>query len=228
MDFSVSTLPYILIPLLSYLLGSIPFGVIIGKIVAGVDIRRHGSGNIGMANVLRTAGIRAAILVLVLDMSKSVLPMVLSGIVIESPHLKVAAGLAALAGHIWPIFIKFKGGRAAAPGVGALFILSPLSGLITTILAATVIGTTRYVSLGSIIGTMSGSVCLIVLSLTGIEPMANVWFAVIAGSLIIARHRENVLRLVRGQEHRIGQTVNSVDATQTNKRGKGFRWPKLV
>jgi len=224
-ELSNSTLFYVLIPFFSYLLGSIPFGLIITRFSAGIDVREHGSGNIGMANVLRTTGIVAAIIVLLLDSCKAIIPIVLAGILTDSPTVKVASGLAALSGHIWPVFIRFKGGRAAATGLGALLAFSPICGIITMLLAASTIGITRYISLGSIVGTAAGALCMIFLSIIGAEPAVNIWFAVVAGPLILTRHRQNISRLVNGSERQIGKSTISTRAARKNK---GSKWPKLV
>ena len=225
MELSGSTLSLILMPFFSYLLGSMPFGLIVSKLRAGIDVREHGSGNIGMANVLRTTGIGPAIIVLLLDSCKAIIPIVLAGIITDSPTVKVVSGLAALSGHIWPVFIRFRGGRAAATGLGALLAFSPICGLVSILLAAITIGITRYISLGSIVGTTAGTLCMIFMSLIGSDPTVNIWFAVIAGPLIIIRHRDNISRLVKGNELQIGKSTVS---TQSARKNKGFRWPKLV
>ena len=116
-----------------YLLGSIPFGLIIGWVVKRVDVRDYGSGKTGMTNVLRTVGVKAAALSLVLDMAKSVAAVALTRLFFDVPMAEVAAALAALIGHNWPAYAGFRGGRGTAPGLGGLFILSPWSGLVAAL-----------------------------------------------------------------------------------------------
>ena len=209
-----------------YLLGSVPFGVIAGRLFTGVDVRQHGSGNIGMANVLRTVGVRAAVLVLALDMGKAILAVVLARVFTGSPGVQAAAAVAAVLGHSWPVFIGFRGGRGAAPGLGALYVLSPISAVVTTVVAVSVMAITRYASLGSILGASAGAVAVIVLSITGVEPLAYVWFAIFGSSLVVARHAENIRRLIKGQERKIGQPVEEAVSNPKAHDGKGLRWPK--
>ena len=112
-----------------YLLGSLPFGVILGRLFGGVDVRDHGSGSTGMTNVLRTAGKPAAALVLLLDMLKGAAAIIAAKLVTGSAGVEVAAGLGAIAGHMWPVFAGFRGGKGVSPGWGGLFPLEPISGI---------------------------------------------------------------------------------------------------
>ena len=196
---------YLVIVLISYLLGSIPFGLIAGKLVKNVDIRSYGSGYTGMTNVLRTVGKPAAALVLILDMGKAVLAVLIARVLYESTGVEVAAALTVLVGHNWPVFIRFRGGRGTASGWGGLLILSPISGLIAALVGVPLIAFTRYVSLGSIAATMLGSLAIIVLATTGHAPQVYAWFGAIGGVLVVARHRDNIQRLIRGTERKLGQ-----------------------
>ena len=144
---------YLLMILMGYLMGSIPTGFIIGWIFRRIDVRTYGSGKTGMTNVLRTAGLPAAALVLFLDMGKAILAVVIARIVTDSPGVDAAAGIFILIGHIWSVFIKFGGGRGTAPGWGALIILSPIAGLVATVSGLFLVWTTRYVSVGSMTST---------------------------------------------------------------------------
>ena len=143
---------YLFLILVGYLLGSLPFGLMAGRLVKGVDVRDFGSGSTGSTNVQRTVGTPAAVVVLLLDTAKSVLAVLLARLFSDAPGVEVAAALAAIAGHNWPVFIGFKGGRGIAPGVGGLLILSPVSGLIALAVALPTIALWRYVSLGSLLG----------------------------------------------------------------------------
>ncbi|MDP6064776.1 MAG: glycerol-3-phosphate acyltransferase, partial [SAR202 cluster bacterium] len=109
-----------------------PFGVIAGRVVGGVDVRQYGSGSTGTTNVLRTVGRRAAVAVLLLDMGKSVVAVLLAQLLTDSAGVEVATALAAIAGHIWPVFAGFRGGKGISVGWSALFVLSPISGLVAT------------------------------------------------------------------------------------------------
>ena len=191
--------------LIGYLLGSLPFGLIIGHLSTGVDVRKHGSGSTGMTNVLRTIGRPAAAIVLLLDMGKAILAVTMTKFLIDSPEIYPIVGLATIAGHNWPIFTRFKGGKGTAAGWGALIALSPLAGLVAGIVGLTLIAVLRYVSVGSIISSVSGGLALIVLSINGSEPLAYSWYGAIGPLLILFRHRDNIGRLSRGEEHKLGK-----------------------
>ena len=196
---------YLVLVPIGYLLGSLPFGLIAGLLYRRIDIRDFGSGKTGMTNVARTVGTPVALIVLLLDMGKAVLAVVLARVITDSHGVEAAAALASLMGHNWPVFIGFRGGRGTASGWGGLLILSPWAGLASLVFGAPALVITRYVSLGSIIGASSGAVVLVVLSATGHEPGAYIWFGSIAGLLVVARHRDNIGRLFRGEERKIGQ-----------------------
>jgi glycerol-3-phosphate acyltransferase PlsY len=214
---------YLLSIAVGYLLGSIPFGVMAGWLVKRVDVRDYGSGSTGMTNVLRTVGRPAAALVLLLDMGKAVLAVVLAGVLSDEPGVEAAAALAALVGHVLPVFLGFRGGKGTATGWGALLILSPLSGLVATAVGLAAIGLSRYMSLGSVLAATAGPVALVVLALVGEEPLVYIWFGAIGGPLIIARHRDNLKRLLAGEERKIGQSAE-VGAANPGQR-KGVGWP---
>lgn len=209
---------YIVMIPVSYLLGALPFGLILGKIFGGVDVREYGSGKTGMTNVLRTAGLPAALLALALDMGKAVLAVLLARIFFDSPGVEAAAAVAALVGHNWPVFVGFRGGRGTAPGWGALIILSPLAGLVATLIGLSAVALSRYVSLGSILGTLSGIITLIALAVLGVvvEGASDdfwfayteyIWFAVIGAALVIGLHKDNIQRLISGTERKLGQSA---------------------
>ena len=185
----------------AYLLGSVPFGYILGKFFKVSDIRRHGSGNIGATNVLRLLGWRAALPVLLLDAGKGTAAVLAARALGCDPIFVLAAALAVLVGHCFPLFLKFKGGKGAATGIG---LLIPLSGYVcasAVLLAVIVIALTRYVSLGSILGALSVP---LLFYLYGFEPLYIIFGAVMA-LLVIARHGENIKRLLSGSESKFGQ-----------------------
>ncbi len=217
---------YVILVLAGYALGSVPFGVIVAWAVSRIDVRDYGSGNTGTTNVLRTVGRPAAVLVLVLDMGKGVLPVFLARVVSDTAGVESAAAVAALAGHNWPVFLAFRGGRGTATGWGSLLILSPVSGLAATVVGASLVATTRYASLGSIVAATVGPATLVGLSLAGQTPQAYVWFGVIGGPLIVARHSDNIRRLLRGEERKIGQSSQVARSPSDPDERKGHRWPR--
>jgi len=191
---------------IGYLVGSIPFGLIAGKLLKRVDVRDYGSGKTGMTNVLRTVGPKAAAVVLILAMGKAVVTVAVARYLFDvSAGVEAAAGLAALVGHNWRVFIGFRGGRGTATGWGGLFMLSPVAGIIATVIGLPAIALTRYVSLGSLIGATIGGVALAVMAIMGVEPVEYVWYGAVASLIIIVRHKDNIQRLIRGEERKIGQ-----------------------
>ncbi len=213
---------YIVMIPVGYLLGALPFGLILGKLFGGVDVREYGSGKTGMTNVLRTAGLPAALLSLSLDMGKAALAVLLARIFFDSPGGEAAAALSALVGHNWPVFVGFRGGRGTAPGWGALIVLSPLAGLVATLIGLSAVALSRYVSLGSILGTLSGIITLIALAVLSVvvEGASDafwfayaeyIWFAVIGATLVIGLHKDNIQRLISGTERKLGQSALPAD-----------------
>jgi glycerol-3-phosphate acyltransferase PlsY len=200
--------------LFSYLLGAVPFGYLIAK-SRGIDILKHGSGNIGATNVGRILGGRLGILVFLLDFGKGALPAAV-GIwldrqaVLELPAstLGVGAGLAAILGHLFPVYLGFKGGKGVATGAGVVVVLLPIPFLLAFCIWVFVLITSRYVSLASILAAVS----LVLMRLgTQADPFAaeNViltLFCLLASLLVIARHRPNLLRLLRGTENRVKES----------------------
>lgn len=200
---------YLLMVPAAYLVGSIPFGLLAGKLVAKVDIRDYGSGKIGMTNVLRTAGVTAAAVVLLLDMCKAVAVVVAARLLFDSYGVEAASALAVIFGHNWPVFIGFRGGRGTASGWGGLLILSPIAGVIATVIGLGLVGLTRYVSLGSITAAALGSAVLIVLAVFyDPVPLVYSWYGIIGGTLIVMRHRDNIQRLLNGTERKIGHKAD--------------------
>ena len=203
---------YLFLILVGYLLGSLPFGLMAGRLLKGVDVRDYGSGSTGSTNVQRTVGTPAAVVVLLLDAAKSVLAVFLARVFSDAPGVEVAAALAAIAGHNWPVFIGFKGGRGTATGVGGLLVLSPVSGLVALAVGLPTIALWRYVSLGSLLGGASGAITLTFLCLVGAEPLEYIWYGLIGLTLVFARHKDNIQRLVKRRERKLGQPVERVQA----------------
>jgi len=203
---------YVLMIAVGYLIGSIPFGWIVGKMMRGIDVRDYGSGATGATNVLRTLGMRPFLLVLVADALKGYLPVIATWYIAE-PHvgseaahgLQVAAGGAAIVGHDWPLYIGWRGGKGVATSYGALAgLLFPLSlGLV--VLAILIVLTFRYMSLMSVTTIPVGSAILVGLAFTDQVPLAYAVFGLLATLLVLFRHRDNIQRLLAGKEPKMGQ-----------------------
>ena len=199
---------FVLIILAGYLIGAIPFGLIIGKLVRGIDVREYGSGNIGFTNVLRNVGPGAGIATLILDIGKGAFPAWLGGVIIGGDDMAIAqvvAAMAAVIGHNWSIYLKFKGGKGVDTSVGGLIAMSPLIGLACMAIGVTVIFTTRYVSVGSMSGSFSSIPILSPLVIMGKQPVEYLFYGVIATVLIVFRHRDNIANLRAGTERKLGQ-----------------------
>jgi glycerol-3-phosphate acyltransferase PlsY len=191
----------------SYLIGSIPSGLVMSKL-RGIDIRDYGSGNIGSTNVLRTMGAAAAAVVLIADVLKGVIAVVLARYIIGSPMSEMAAGLAAVAGHDWSLFLKFRGGRGVATSLGGLLPMvmpAPLTGVAGIVIFSSLIALTRYVSLGSIVGSLSALVAMAVFLGLDRVPWQYLVYIVVVVALIIYQHRDNISRLRSGTENKLGQ-----------------------
>jgi glycerol-3-phosphate acyltransferase PlsY len=192
---TLSVLPW---ALLGYLSGSIPFGYVLTRLFAGRDIRKEGSGNIGATNVSRTLGWKGGVATMVLDIAKGSVPVALAAHFHPHPLAAGAAGLGAVLGHCYPLFLGFRGGKAVATSLGVFLVLAPLPCAAAAGVFAGTILLTRYVSLGSILAAVSFPFLLLLFGKP--EPTA-VMAACIAG-LIVWRHRENVGRLARGEERK--------------------------
>ncbi len=195
-----------LLLIFAYLLGSIPTGVILAKAFSNVDPRTHGSRNIGATNIYRTAGKKLGIITLLGDILKGLIPVVIArGGTLESHFWIGAVALAAFLGHLYPIFLKFKGGKGIATGLGAFLALAPLCAILSFLVFAAVVYKWRYISLGSLTATAAFP---ILLALLNPHPI-YIPFAVIIGVFIFYRHRENIERLLGGRESKFGQKKSS-------------------
>lgn len=196
----------ILYTLASYLLGSIPFSVIVGYVFAGVDIRKHGSGNAGATNVYRVAGPIAAVLATVLDIGKGALPVLLAKYFFpELPWVQVVSGFAAVVGHVFPIFAGFKGGKGINTLLGMFLILLPIEVGICLFVFGIIFALTRIISAGSIIAGVSLSlIVLIEKYLMGKNVSPLLLSACIGVSLMVLfTHRANIRRLMKGEERKL-------------------------
>jgi glycerol-3-phosphate acyltransferase PlsY len=192
----------------SYLLGAIPSGLLVGRLMRGVDVRRHGSGSTGATNVLRTIGWRGAAVVTIMDVGKGALAMLLGGYLAGVPG-QVAAGVAVLAGHNWPVWGGFRGGRGVMPAMGASFVIVPVAAVAGTLIGVTVILASRYVSLGSLMGTVVCCGTIAAYAFMGWSPLVFAPLALAGGGMIVLRHRGNIARLLQGTERRLGERAAS-------------------
>jgi glycerol-3-phosphate acyltransferase PlsY len=203
----VPVAPYLAI-LFSYLLGAVPFGYIVARL-RGVDIFSAGSGNIGATNVGRVLGRKIGLLVFVLDFLKGAMPVALVRNYLPEPlWAAIAAGLAAFVGHMFPIYLRFRGGKGVATGTGAVAVLLPGPTAVALLVWVTVLAATRYVSLASV---LAAATLPIVRLLTAPGPFASdestlTGFSLLAAGLVTLRHRSNLARLFRGQENRIADS----------------------
>jgi glycerol-3-phosphate acyltransferase PlsY len=193
----------ILLIAVGYGLGSIPTGLLIARWQAGVDIRQHGSGNIGMTNVLRAVGKGAAVLTLAGDLAKGLIPVLLARAWLTSPWTIGLVALAAIIGHMYPLFAGFQGGKGVATSLGAFIPLLPGPLLIACVVFATCVAFRRQVSLGSLAAAAS----LPLAAMFWGAPVAYVVYTAVAAALIWYRHGENIQRLLAGTEPSIGQRV---------------------
>ena len=202
---------------LGYLIGSIPFGLIIGKLFRGVDVREYGSGNIGFANVLRTAGVKAGILTLLADVGKGALAAVIGGIIVGEGIVtigalnigiqgaQVMAAVMAMVGHNWSPYLRFSGGKGVDTALGGMIAMVPLVGIGCLAIGLAIIFGSRYVSMGSMLGAFSSVVILAPLVALDYRPMEFLIYGVAVTILIVFQHRENIARLRSGTERKLGQ-----------------------
>lgn len=183
-----------------YLVGSIPFSYIVTRLKTGKDIRHMGSGNVGATNVMRTSGKKAGLLALSLDLAKGAIAVGICLLLGAAQRTAAMAGLAAMIGHSYPVFLHFRGGKSVATGAGAFLILSPLAVLSAVGVFAVAVAFVRIVSLGSLLASLSFPVFLWVYG----GSSGIIWCGALAACLILYRHRSNIVRLIHGTERRIG------------------------
>ena len=187
--------------LLGYLLGSIPSGWLAGRWLKDIDLRELGSGSTGATNVLRQVGKGPALVVFLIDVGKGAAAVLLARALGLGDWIQVLAGLTALAGHIWPVWLGFKGGKAVATGLGMFLGLAWPVGLASFGVFLAVFSLSRYVSLASVLAAIS----LPLLMAAGSGSTANLVVALVAMLLVLWRHRSNIQRLINGTEPKLGQ-----------------------
>ncbi len=184
--------------LFGYLLGSVPVGVVVARLLYGVDPRQSGSRNIGATNVTRVAGKKAGIITLAGDILKGALPVLVAMGLGFEPLWTALAGFSAFLGHLFPIFLGFRGGKGVATACGMFLPLAPLPLLLSAIVFATLVAITRYVSVGSM--TASVALPLFIHFMGG--RVEYVWIGAVVSLLVIIKHKDNIGRLLRGEENR--------------------------
>lgn len=185
----------------AYVVGAVPIGWLVARAVGVGDIRRHGSGNIGATNVLRTVGRLPAAVTLLGDVGKGYAAVALGGWLAPQPEAVAAAAVAAVAGNCWSIFLGFRGGKGVATGLGALLRLAPWATVAAIPVFLAVTATTRFVSLGSVMA----AVCVPAGALVLGYGVAAVGGAAAVAAIVVARHHENIGRLLAGTERRLGE-----------------------
>jgi glycerol-3-phosphate acyltransferase PlsY len=198
----------LLTTIIGYVLGSIPFGLIAGRLVRGVDVREYGSGRTGGTNVLRVLGSRWAVTICLLDAGKAAAAALIGYIWGGEPAAAAAfAAFAAAVGHIYPLFAGFRGGRGVATMLGGLLVVSWPAMLTASGVALAVIRMTRYVSLGSILGAISAPLVTLMLLIAGNAPSSALLYTVAIAALVIISHKDNIQRLRAGTERKLGERV---------------------
>lgn len=204
---------YFTVALLAYLIGSVPNGLILGRYLWGVDLREFGSKNIGATNAYRVLGPKPALWVFLTDLLKGVAGVYLGQWLIGTPLAAITGGIAAIAGHNWSIFLKFKGGRGVATGLGVIAIIAPIVTAIVFSVWSIIVYFTRYVSLASIV---AAALVPVIMWLMG-ERGEYFYFGLLAALFVIVRHKPNIERLIKGQELKI-KAGGKPDANQKEEK----------
>ena len=188
--------------LLAYFVGSVPFAYVLAR-RRGIDLRLVGSGNVGASNVLRTSGVSSAVMAMCLDGAKGTLAVLVAQRLTVSEAAPVAAGVASIIGHIYPVWLRFRGGKGVATAAGVFGVLAPVALAVSGAVFVLTVWITRYVSAGSLAATVALAVAT---AATDVRPAVAVGAAVSA-LIIVHRHRGNLARLVAGTERRVGQRL---------------------
>ena len=207
---------YVALAVICYLLGSIPTGLIVGKVAKGIDVRTYGSGKIGATNILRTLGPGAFVTVFAADFAKGFLAVLLASYLIGNSWAQVVAGLAALVGHNWSVFLGFSGGRGIAVGIGGLYRVSPFVAAPLTVVTIVVILLSRYVSLGNVIGGIIAIPTMLLAVLLGLERPEYLFYVAPGAAIVLYQHRDNIMRLLSGTERRLGESALPYDSSERN------------
>ncbi|MBW6515603.1 MAG: glycerol-3-phosphate 1-O-acyltransferase PlsY [Candidatus Cloacimonetes bacterium] len=195
----------VLIIVVSYLMGSVPFGYLLGKIIKRIDIREHGSGNVGATNVLRVLGWKIGLIAFLLDLLKGFGAVLFAKLIMpESSLIYIFAGLTAIVGHMFTIFLRFKGGKGVATSAGVFAALIPVSILIALLCFIVVTIISRYVSLSSIVAAIALIVVQSVFTFrNGMQNIEYLILVIIVAGFIVFKHKTNISRLINGTENKI-------------------------
>jgi glycerol-3-phosphate acyltransferase PlsY len=199
----MNTVLQILSIIFSYLLGSVPFGLLFSKLFSDVDVRTIGSGNIGATNVLRAAGEKAAVLTLLADALKGLISVLIVKYLFQDDVMTVLSGIAAILGHNFPVYLKFRGGKGVATSYGVVVAVAPWTGLLCLIIWALVAYIWRFSSLSALVSFA----CYLGLTffITSLQSKPYDFLALFIFGMIYYRHRENIKRLLSGTEPKIGK-----------------------
>ncbi|MEE2901766.1 MAG: glycerol-3-phosphate 1-O-acyltransferase PlsY [Myxococcota bacterium] len=187
-----------LVVFVAYLLGAIPFGLIFGRLFGSIDVRTEGSRNIGAANVARVVGKTAGLLTLLFDAFKGSLAVVLASLIVGKAEISAVCGLSALLGHTFPLFLKFRGGKGVATGLGVFMVLAPLSTLGAIGLFTIVFAGSRIVSLSSLVSAVGLAAFCVLLE----KPQSVIMLSSVTCVLVFVRHRSNIIRVLGHKEPR--------------------------
>ena len=191
--------------IIGYLLGSVPTGLLVGRLSRKIDVRDFGSGKTGATNVLRVLGVKYALVVVVADVGKAVAAVLIAKTLGDSQAPEITAGLAVVVAHTWPVYAGFRGGRGVLPALGALLALEPVIAVTGLAVALGVAAVTRYVAAGSIVSALVAMLYASLGSAFGGTSLYHTAAVLAGGTFIIYQHRENALRLLKGTERRLGQ-----------------------
>jgi glycerol-3-phosphate acyltransferase PlsY len=191
-----------------YLLGAIPTGLLVSRVAGGVDLRDYGSGKTGFTNSLRVLGLRRSLPVFVGDFAKGAAAALLPLLYTDDPWARAAGGLAAVVGHVWPVFASFRGGRGVLAGAGALVALNPLAALLVVPPALLTLLVTKYMSAMSIVACVSAALVFSAFAALDLHAWAYAFAATAGGALIVALQKDNIGRLLAGSEPKVGQRTS--------------------
>jgi glycerol-3-phosphate acyltransferase PlsY len=187
---------------IAYLVGSVPFAFVLAR-RRGIDLRRVGSGNVGASNVLRTSGVRNALAAMCLDGAKGCMAVIVAQRLTAGEATPVAAGVASILGHVYPVWLGFRGGKGVATATGVFAVLAPLALGIASSVFVLAVWMTRYISVGS----LAAAITLAVATVASDVSTAVAVGAILSALIIVHRHRANLARLIAGTERRVGQRL---------------------
>jgi len=214
---------FVLVAVIGYFLGAIPFALIVSKRMCGVDISKYGSGNIGGTNVLRVLGKKVGAIAIALDLGKAVVAVLLAKLIIGDSMLHIAGfaidrhfgevltALMVMVGHNWSPYIRFRGGKGVAVYYGAWFAIWPVAALFGGLILITTVLLSRYMSLGSILSALSILCLFMVLTVVFEFPPVYLVYSLVAAALIVYQHRSNINRLQTGTELRLGEHKGKIE-----------------